>query len=186
MTTQPRQRRFTAEEFIAWAIEQPQGRYELVGGEIIAMAPERIEHARVKLAAVNALNAGIAGRGLACEAMIDGVAVRIGDHTVYEPDVLVRCGDKASGKATEVSDPVILVEVVSPSSRAVDSGAKLTDYFTLASLRHYIVVNIDTRAVAHHRRDEGGGIATRILTTGALVLDPPGIAVEVEDFFATL
>jgi Uma2 family endonuclease len=186
MTTQPRQRRFTADEFIAWAIEQPEGRYELAGGEIVAMAPERVEHARVKAAVFNALGAGISARGLGCEAMIDGVAVRIDAGTVYEPDALVRCGERSPGAATSIDDPVIVVEAVSPSSRAIDSGAKLTDYFALPSLRHYLVVNIDARAVAHHRRDDQGGIATRILRDGALDLEPPGIAVEVGDLFATL
>ena len=43
VTTQPHRQTFTADEFIAWAIEQPRGRYELVAGEIVAMAPERID-----------------------------------------------------------------------------------------------------------------------------------------------
>jgi Uma2 family endonuclease len=81
---------------------------------------------------------------------------------------------------------MIVVEVVSPSSAALDSGAKLTDYFRLASLRHYLVVNIQARAVTHHRLEDGGGIATRILRSGAYELDPPGIVVEVGDLFATL
>lgn len=186
MTAQVRQRRFTADEYIAWACEQAQGRFELAGGEVIAMAPERVEHARAKLAVVNALAAGIAKRSLPCEAMIDGVAVRIDDHTVYEPDALVRCGTPTPGAVVMIDDPVIVVEVVAPSSRAIDSGAKLTDYFRLPSLRHYLVVNIDARAIAHHRRDETGGIATHILRTGALVLDPPGISAPVAEFFPAL
>ena len=35
----------TADEFIAWAMEQPRGRFELIGGEVVAMAPERLIHA---------------------------------------------------------------------------------------------------------------------------------------------
>ena len=84
----------------------------------------------------------------------------------------------------EISDPVVVVEVVSPSSRAIDSGAKLTDYFRLPSVRHYLVVNIDARAVTHHRRGEAGDIATRILRDGTLALDPPGLTVEVAAHFA--
>ena len=186
MTTHPQPRTFTADEFIAWALLQPRGRFELVGGEVVAMAPERIEHARAKLAVVNALGAAIADARLGCEAMVDGVSVRIDDRTVYEPDVLVRCGERSPGAATEVADPVILVEVVSPSTRAVDSGAKLTDYFRLPSLRHYLIVNLQARAVAHHRLEDDGAIATRILRAGRLALEPPGISVAVEAFFASL
>jgi Uma2 family endonuclease len=186
VTTQPKLSRLTADEFLAWALEQPRGRFELAGGEVVAMAPERVEHARAKLAATLALRTGLLAGGLPCEAIIDGVAVRIDDLTVYEPDVIVRCGERAPGTAIEVADPVVLVEVVSPSSRAIDSGAKLTDYFRLPSVRHYLVVNIDARAVAHHRRDEAGEIATLILRDGELVLDPPGMTVAVEEFFSTL
>jgi len=186
VTTQPHPSRFTADAFIAWAAEQPRGRYELVGGQIVAMAPERAGHTRVKLAAVNALAASIRARNLPCEAIIDGISVRIDDLTVYEPDGLVRCGARTPNDAIEVSDPVVLVEVVSPSTRAIDSGAKLTDYFRLPSVQHYLVVNIDARAVTHHRRIEAGDIATRILRDGTLLLDPPGLAVEIADFFAAL
>lgn len=186
MTTHALQRHFTADEFIAWAVQQTSGRFELVGGEVIAMAPERIELARAKLAAVNALNAGIARRNLSCEAMIDGVPVRIDDGTVYEPDVLVRCGERSPGDAIVIADPVVLVEVVSPTSLSIDSGAKLTDYFRLPSLRHYLIINLEARAIAHHRRDAEGAIATQILRAGAPALDPPGLTVEVEDFFSTL
>jgi Uma2 family endonuclease len=190
MTTQPKQTRLTAEAFIEWAAAQPQGRFELSGGETVAMAPERIAHTRVKYEVMIALRNAIALGGLGCEAIGDGVSVRIDARTVYEPDALVRCGPKAPGGSTHVDDPVIVAEVVSPSSRGVDSGAKLTGYFGLPSLRHYLVVNTDARAVAHHRRgdggEDGGEIATWILREGRLVLDPPGIAVEVADFFATL
>jgi Uma2 family endonuclease len=166
-------------------MEQPRGRFELAGGEIVAMAPERVEHMRVKFAVATALRAGLPAGG-PCEVMIDGVSVRVDDRTVYEPDALVRCGQRSPGTAIEVTEPVVVVEVVSPSSRAIDSGAKLTDYFRLPSVRHYLVVNIDARAVAHHRRDEAGEIATRILREGELVLEPPGMKVAVEEFFSTL
>jgi Uma2 family endonuclease len=149
------------------------------------MSAERIAHVRAKLAVVVALGAAIGARGLRCEALTDGVSVRIDERTVYEPDALVRCGERTSGDAVTISDPVIVVEVASPSTATLDSGAKLVDYFRLPSVRHYLVVNLDARAVVHHRLD-GEGITTRILRSGELSLDPPGLTVAVADFFATL
>src|SRR5688572_24369727 len=122
MTTHPRQTPLTADAFVEWAAAQPQGRFELAGGEIVAMAPERIAHTRLKYEVMFALRNAIAGRGLGCEAIGDGVSLRIDDRTVYEPDALVRCGPTAPGEAMEVDDPVIVVEVVSPSTRGVDTG----------------------------------------------------------------
>lgn len=77
--------------------------------------------------------------------------------------------------------------MISPSSRSVDTGTKLADYFRLASVRHYIVIEATTRRATHHRRDEDGRIVTGIASEGErLALDPPGIEVAVPDFFAAL
>jgi len=186
MTTQPKPTRFTAAAFIAWATEQPRGRFELSGGEIVAMAPERAAHTRTKLDAAIALRSAIAAGGLGCEALIDGMSVRIDEATVYEPDALVRCGPRTPDDAVEVSDPLIVVEVVSPSSRGIDTGAKLVGYFRLPSVRHYLVLDTEARVVIHHRRDDAGGIATTLLHDGSLNLDPPGLVVGIRDMFATL
>lgn len=186
MTTHLKPQRFTADAFIAWATEQPRGRYELSGGEVVAMAPERVGHARAKLAAVNALAASLRARNLPCEAMTDGVSVRIDDLTVYEPDALVRCGPKTPDDAVHVSDPLIVVEVVSPSSKSIDSGTKLVGYFRLPSVRHYLVVDTEDRVVVCHRRDDAGAIATTLRHDGALELDPPGLSLDVRNLFAPI
>ena len=186
--------RMTADEFLAWALEQPTGRYELAAGEVIAMAPERAGHALVKLAIAMALKEAVAAAGLDCQVFPDGMAVRIDEGTVYEPDASLRCGPKLSEDAIEVPDPIVVVEVLSPSSRAQDSGAKLEAYFRLPSVRHYLIVNTRTRAVIHHARTEDGGaegaIATRIHSAGdsagELRLDPPGITINPAGFFARL
>jgi Uma2 family endonuclease len=180
---QPRQAEFTADEFIAWALEQPEGRFELDKGAVVAMAPERIGHGRAKNRTLRALEAAIAARGLGCEAHPDGATVRIDDQTVYQPDALVRCGPPLSEDAIEVTDPIIVVEVVSPSSRGTDRGVKLASYFSLPSVRHYLIVDTDKRVVIHHRRDEEGQIRVQILRDGPVTLNPPELTIELQDIF---
>lgn len=182
----PRPLEFTADEFIAWALEQPTGRFELDGGVVVALAPERANHATAKLNAAVALRAAVAARSLPCQAFPDGVTVRVDDRTVYEPDALVRCGPRLPGDAVEVSDPVVVAEVVSPSSRGIDRGAKLAGYFALPSVRRYLIVDTERRVVLHHRRGEDGRIVVAILREGALELDPPGLRIEVGDVFEGL
>jgi Uma2 family endonuclease len=173
----------TADEFIAWAMARPEGeRYELVGGEAVAMAPERAAHTRVKYAVVSALKAGVAEKGLPCEVFIDGMAVEVSPHHVYEPDALVRCGPPLPDDAVKITDPLIVVEVLSPSSRARDAGAKLADYFQIPLIHHYLIVDATSRTVTHHERADDQ-IRTRILRSGALELDPPGFSVAIEAFF---
>src|SRR5512143_2055471 len=176
--------RMTSDEFLAWAMQRPEGeRWELVGGELIAMSPERSGHALVKARVWRALDDAITGAGLACTAYPDGMAVEIDDFTVYEPDALVRCGDPLDADAVKITDPLIVVEVLSPSSQARDAGAKLADYARLPSLRHYLLVDIKTGAVVHHRIGEAAGIYTRILREGSLDLDPPGIRIDLVAVF---
>jgi Uma2 family endonuclease len=166
----------TADEFIDWAMRQPEGhRYELAGGEVIAMAPERVSHARAKLHITNRLSAAIDEARIDCEAFVDGLTVVVDPTTVYEPDALVRCGTDLDGDTVRVSDPVIVVEVLSRSTRGRDTGAKLADYFRLPSLHHYLIVRTDDRVIIHHARAADGAIMTRILHEGPISLDPPGI-----------
>jgi Uma2 family endonuclease len=76
-----------------------------------------------------------------------------------------------------------VVEVVSPSSRGIDTGAKLAAYVSLPSLRHYLIVDTDKHVVIHHHRDGKGEIGVRILADCALSLDPPGVTIDVRDLF---
>jgi Uma2 family endonuclease len=183
---QPKQAELTADAFITWALEQPTGRFELSNGIVVPMAPERASHNQAKLNTAIALRGAIGARGLACRAMTDGMTVRIDDRTVYEPDALVRCGPPLPGDAIEVGDPIVVVEVVSPSSRGVDRGVKLASYFSLPSVRHYLIVDTDGQVVIHHRRDEEGRIVARIAHDGSLALDPPGLEIDVRDVFEGL
>jgi Uma2 family endonuclease len=77
-----------------------------------------------------------------------------------------------------MTDPMIVVEVLSPSSRSRDAGLKLADYFRIPSVQHYLIVATDIRTVIHHARDEAGTILTRIVRDGPVRLDPPGLVLD--------
>jgi Uma2 family endonuclease len=111
------------------------------------------------------------------------MAVEIDDRTVYEPDALVRCGGPLDDDAIKITDPLIVVEVLSPSSQARDAGAKLADYVRLPSLRHYLLVDTKSRAIVQHGIDEEGRIQTLILREGSVYLDPPGIRIDLARIF---
>jgi Uma2 family endonuclease len=155
----------TVDQFLSWAMAQPDGpRYELANGEAIALAPEPAVHARRKARIWRALTEAIDAAGLPCEALPDGMTVKIDEHTAYEPDTLVHCGEALPDDTVIVPTPVIVVEVLSPSTAPRDTGAKLADYFRLPSLHHYLIVRADRSTVIHHRRADGELIETRIVT----------------------
>src|SRR4051812_28352642 len=157
------------------------GRTELINGRIVMMSPERVEHIEAKFAAVLALTTAIARAQLPCHALVDGATVQIDDHTAYEPDALVYCGQKLPRGSLIVPSPVIVVEVLSPATAHTDTSAKLIGYFKLASVRHYLIVDPEARTVTHHARAADSVLAGRTLATGSLRLDPPGLTVEADD-----
>jgi Uma2 family endonuclease len=176
------QARMSADEFLAWSQTQA-GRYELAGGEVLAQASERVAHAKIKGRVYIALHNAIRAKGLPCHALPDGMAVRIDDDTVFEPDAQVYCGSELPPDSIIVESPVIVVEVLSPSTGKNDALGKLTAYFRLPSVAHYLIVSPDARLIFHHARGEGATIVTRVIRDGAASLDPPGLEMALTDIY---
>ena len=172
----------SADEFLAWG-EGQEGRWELHDGAVVAMAPERLLHSQCKGRVYRSLSAAIERAGSFCEALPDGPGVRIEEDTVFEPDALVYCGSAPPSGSLEISNPVVVVEVLSPSTAALDHGVKLTGYFSLSSVMHYLIVDADRRLVIHHKRGQGDVIETRIFAEGFLKLQPPGLDLSVDEIF---
>ena len=174
-------RRYSREEFRCWYEKQPAGRYERVDGRIVAMAPERGAHLRVKGAVYEALRRAIVLAGVDCQALPDGATIEAGDSD-YEPDALVNCGEAMADDAIMAPNPVIVVEVLSPGTASTDTGGKLADYFRVASIAHYLIVHPTRRTITHHRR-AGTAINTMVIVNGSITLDPPGIVITVEEIY---
>ena len=176
--------RMSRAEYRVWAEAQPRGRFERVAGEVVAMAPERASHNLVKAHVWRALDAAVRAARLPCQAFTDGMTVEIGEDYDYEPDALVNCGDPLPADVVAAPNPVVVVEVLSPSTQSTDTGAKLADYFRVPSVRHYLILRADRPQVIHRRRSgDGGRIETRVVADGSLRLDPPGIEVAVAAFY---
>jgi Uma2 family endonuclease len=166
-------------EFRDWTEAQTSGRFERHDGWVVAMAPERAAHADRKALAWLALRRAVTAAGLPCHVYPDGMTVEV-DDSDYEPDAILRCGEPLSPNAVSVPDPMVIVEVLSPSTRSIDLTRKLVEYFRLPSVQHYLIFWSDKAQVVHHRR-RGGGVDTNIITAGKIELDPPGITVTVEE-----
>ena len=174
--------RMTVDEFLAWAEGRP-GRYELFKGDVYAMSPETVGHLEAKAAVHAALLAGIRALGLPCYVLPDGATVRIDNETAYEPDALVYCGQKLPPSALEIPSPIIVVEVLSPSTARMDATTKLRGYFDVPSIQHYLIVDPEGQTVTHHKRG-AAATETRVVAEGTLTLGPPGLEIRLGDIFA--
>ena len=99
--------------------------------------------------------------------------------------MLVYCGEKVPRDVLEVPNPLIVVEVLSPSTGSMDLGAKLQGYFAIPSLHHYLVIDPDRPLLIHHKRGTGDAIETRIAGGPSLRLDPPGLDLELAEVLAS-
>jgi len=171
----------SAEAFLAWAERQPE-RWELVDGVARMMTGGSLNHSRIAGNAYFALRSRL-GRGR-CEAFGSDAAVILGPRRVAFPDVSVSC-DPETG--TSVAQPVVIVEVLSPSTESYDLGHKAAAYRRLPSLRHLVLVHQDRVAVQHFHReaeDQEFSLTEVNQVDGRLMLTAIAIEVTLLDLYA--
>jgi hypothetical protein len=83
----------------------------------------------------------------------------------------------------ELPDPLIVVEIVSPSTENFDFGSKLQGYFQVHSVEHYVVIDADKPLAIHFTRANKSALTAALASTGALRFDPPGIDLDLGAIF---
>jgi Uma2 family endonuclease len=177
----------TVGEFLDWSEEQgDDARFELVAGvPVRLMAPTNVRHPQIQYNVGQALRGSIAESDLPCRVFDagPGVAVRHEGDECRIPDVVVTCASTIDETARLVPEPVIVVEVVSPSTRLADVNDKVEFYGGIASVEHYLVVEQDRRRMVDYGRGTSGGLEPRILREGEIALHPPGVRLGLDAFY---
>lgn len=189
-------RDMTFEEFLAWAETMPKeaGRFELWDGRVItkkgpagSMNAERAKHWEMKLALAVAFREAIKIAGIEAHVASEGPTVKLGPSgRGAEPDALVYLGPKVPRDSLVVPEPVIVCEVLSPSTAKHDMSAKLEGYFALPSILHYIIADPDRPMLIVHSRGSGSTFSTTLVSDPAAILrlDPPGLSVALAEVLA--
>ena len=129
-------------------------RHEYVAGQVFAMAGASEAHETIAGNIFALLRAHL--RGSDCRAFVGGMKVFIEQlSTFYYPDVLVTC-EAATAKDRFKQHPVLIVEVLSPSTATIDRREKLVNYRQLASLREYVLIAQDQRLIEIYRGSPHG------------------------------
>lgn len=129
----------TYEEYLA-ALEVSELRLEYLDGEIFAMAGGSPEHGMIAARVIQALGRSLPER---CRVLTSDVRIRIEETGLSTfPDVSVVCGDleRSPGDRNAVTNPCLVVEVLSPSTEDYDRGEKLRHYQAIPSLRAVLLV----------------------------------------------
>ena len=147
MRSDPKFQPITVEQFLDIDFGSDR-KFELIDGVIQMMTGGSPAHARAAGNIFGFLYAKLRGTG--CRAYGSDMGVRISEIDVRYPDVSVYCGNPASPEREKLriySDPVVVVEVLSPSTTKEDLGSKLDEYRRLASLDTIAFVDPDKELV---------------------------------------
>lgn len=157
-------------------------RHEYVGGQIYAMAGTSDRHNRIAINFVTKLDPHLEGNS--CELFISEMKVKVADDLVYYPDVLVAC-DKPPRDPYYRTHPVLVVEVLSPSTQRIDQGEKLNAYRNVPSIRDYLIVAQDQMRVDLHQRQDDGDWKHLIFTEPdeAVEFVSIGLSLQVSDIY---
>ena len=142
----------SVQEFLAFEEASPT-RHEYVAGEVFAMSGVTTRHNLINFNVARLLHGVARRRG--CRVFMAEVMLRAANDRFYYPDALVACG-RASEVERIVTEPTVVVEVTSPSTRATDRREKLDAYQRMPTLRSYVIVEQRRRQVIVYTRADGG------------------------------
>lgn len=160
-------------------------KHEYLNGQIYAMAGATGEHDTI---AGNLYIAfGIHLKGKPCRPFSSDIRVRV-DRGFFYPDVLIDCGYD-SHQAMFAGEPILIVEVLSNSTRRFDLGEKFNYYQKISSLQEYVVVEQDIMRVDIYRRDSAkqrgtkNWSATRYQKGDIVEFTSIGLNLPIEDIY---
>jgi Uma2 family endonuclease len=150
-------RKLTVEEFLE--MEFPEGlRYEYVAGQIFPMPSPLLRHEVIAANLLGHFHNQL--RGGPCRAWSSHTAVRLKvnrDDMIYLPDVMVSCGSLTNQELNMqyLTNPCVIVEVLSASTEAIDRREKALNYRYLPSLEEYLLIAQRSMEVTVMRRADG-------------------------------
>ena len=153
-------------------------KHEYLGGTVHAMAGATIRHNNIATNALGMLHSQL--RGKPCQPFNSDTKVRIElpDHTrFYYPDAMVVCQSNPETDHYQ-NHPVVVVEVLSESTRRTDMGEKRDGYLAIASLKVLMLVEPDAPSVRLYRRKPEGGFSCELYEGLESVVPLPEIGAE--------
>lgn len=178
-----RRHRYTFAEYIALE-EQSDTKHELINGEIYAIAHGTPEHGRLAIRMASVLVNALAGRP--CEVFSSGVRLRVLETGLATyPDLTVVCGrlEIDPENRNTLTNPVVLVEILSDSTAEYDRKDKFRHYRRIPSLRDYLLVDQHEPRIEHYQRSDDDSWRLRDVVPPGVVRLSMGVEIAVADVY---
>jgi Uma2 family endonuclease len=184
MTIKLDQATITPQQFFSWVAGQ-EARYELVDGEIVAMAGAGRRHDSIVVNLMTAIHSQT--RTGPCQTFTGDTYVATSAATRRMPDLGVDCG-KPDDTSLLADRPALIVEVLSPTTGGFDVTVKLAEYQSLSSLDYILFVDTESPNVHLYSRDPDRNWTDVVLKglDAVIVLDRLGVTLGLQDIYAGL
>ena len=168
----------TVEAFLEWEERQPT-RYEFDGFHTYAMTGGSADHSRVQRNLIAELTSRLKGKP--CEPFGSELKILAAGSVRY-PDAFVVCSP-VHGKATSITDPVVVFEIISPSTSGVDRIIKNQEYRDTPSIQRYVILEQDRQAAMVFSHDHGDWAGHVIAGDTELTMPEIGISIPLADLY---
>lgn len=175
-------KRMSLDEFLHWD-DGTDTRYELIDGVPIAMAPPAEAHRILAVRLVSRIEAALQSRR-PCNAQIDAGVLRPDRcDAYYIADVAVTCRPNEPGRQA-VAEPILIVEILSPSTERHDRRIKLPTYREIESVQEMLLIDSDSYYAEVHRRDANHWIIELVRGSGAILsLSSVGVSLSMAELY---
>ena len=172
----------TLAEFLVWEERQPL-RHEFDGVRPVAMTGGTRAHAIIQANLAIAIGGRL--RGGPCRFYGSDLKIRTGDDHIRYPDGFVAC---TSGESTStvVSDPVVIFEVLSPATAAVDRIVKAREYQATPSVQRYVMLEQDRIGATVYARAGDSWTHEILIAESMLALSEIGVGLPLAELYEGL
>ncbi len=175
----------TEDEYLALEAEAEE-RHEFVNGEMIAMSGGSHAHSTIAANLAAELVTRLRAKGRPCIVMSSDQRVTVDETGLYTyPDLTVVCGQPRSTpkSRTSVTNPIVLVEILSKETEAYDRGAKFAHYRRIPSLQAYVLVSQAPRHIEVFQRMPDGRWVLNEALAGSIEIPGLDVAIDLDEVY---
>ena len=171
----------TVDQFYQWVVEQ-EHKFELVDGEPVMMAGANRRHDRIAANAIRVIGNHLQGHR--CQPFTSDTYLRIPAGNLRQADMGIDCG-RFEDTSLEASEPVLVLEILSPTTRMFDRNEKLEEYKTIPTLEYILLVDPDFPQARLYRRDADRDWTSDRVTglTAVVEMRQLGLALSLGDLY---
>jgi Uma2 family endonuclease len=183
MSSTAPERRYTFREYLELEASSNL-RHEFFDGVVYAMSGGSPDHSRLAANVISILTAQLVGKP--CQCFTSDLRVRVLETGLAtHPDVSVICGSLQSDSEDKntATNPVVIVEVLSPSTQRYDREEKAAHYRRIRSLASYVLISHEEQRIEVFTRNDDGSWTLREARSGSVELAAIGCRLSVEDVY---